>query len=110
MNAAATSLQHEDSELGASMRRRLAGFIATLRGAGFAIGHAETADAARVIASRAADRPDSLCAALRALLCSRQTELARFDDLFTAFWRGRGMRQAARIAAHGGQAKIPHRV
>src|SRR3984957_9825103 len=98
MNAAATSLQHENSEPGASMRRRLAGFVATLRGAGFAIGHAETADAARVIASPAADRPHGLCIALRALFCSRQTELARFDELFAAFWRGRGVRHAERLA------------
>jgi uncharacterized protein len=109
MNAAATPRQHEDSEPGALMRRRLAGFIATLRGAGFAIGHAESADAARVIASPGADRPESLCPALRALFCSRQTELARFEELFTAFWRGRGIRQATRIAAHGGQAKAPRR-
>jgi uncharacterized protein len=109
MNAAAAPVKRDDSEPGASMRRRLAGFVATLRGAGFAIGHAETADAARVIASPAAGRPDSLCAALRALFCSRQTELARFDELFAAFWRGRGIRQAMRIAAHGGQTKAPSR-
>jgi uncharacterized protein with von Willebrand factor type A (vWA) domain len=109
MNAATAPAKRDDSEPGASMRRRLAGFVATLRGAGFAIGHAETADAARVIASPAADRPDSLCAALRALFCSRQTELARFDELFAAFWRGRGIRQVMRIAAHGGQTKAPRR-
>jgi uncharacterized protein with von Willebrand factor type A (vWA) domain len=109
MNAAAVHLQHEGSEPGASMRRRLAGFIATLRGAGFAIGHAESADATRVIASPESDRPGSLCAALRALFCSRQTELARFDELFAAFWRGQGARQATRIAAHGGLANAPRR-
>jgi uncharacterized protein with von Willebrand factor type A (vWA) domain len=43
------------------------------------------------------------------LFCSRQTELARFDELFAAFWRGRGIRKATRIAAHGGQAKAPRR-
>jgi uncharacterized protein with von Willebrand factor type A (vWA) domain len=109
MNTAAAPVKREDSEPGASMRRRLAGFVATLRGAGFAIGHAETADGARVIASPSADRPESLRAALRALFCSRQTELARFDELFAAFWRGRGMRQATRIAAHGEQARAPRR-
>ena len=83
MNAAAVPPKRDDSEPGASMRRRLAGFVATLRGAGFAIGHAETTDAARVIASPAAERPDGLCAALRALFCSRQTELARFDVFLT---------------------------
>jgi uncharacterized protein with von Willebrand factor type A (vWA) domain len=109
MNAGAAPLKRDDSEPGSSMRRRLAGFVATLRGAGFAIGHAETADAARVIASPAADRPHGLCTALRALFCSRQTELARFDELFAAFWRGRGVRQAMRIAVDGGRTKAPRR-
>jgi uncharacterized protein with von Willebrand factor type A (vWA) domain len=109
MNAGAAPLKRDDSEPGSSMRRRLAGFVATLRGAGFAIGHAETADAARVIASPAADRPHGLCIALRALFCSRQTELARFDELFAAFWRGRGVRQAMRIAVDGGRTKAPRR-
>jgi uncharacterized protein len=97
------------SEPGPSMRRRLAGFVATLRGAGFAIGQAETADAARLLASPAADRPDGLRAALRALFCSRQSELARFDELFAAFWRGRGAKQAMRVAAPGAPGKAPRR-
>ncbi|MGA2794261.1 MAG: hypothetical protein ABSE69_12155, partial [Roseiarcus sp.] len=109
MSAAPTLVQQHGFEPGASMRRRLAGFVNTLRGAGFAIGHAETADAARVLASPAADRPDSFRAALKALFCSRQTELARFDELFAAFWRGRGVRQAMRITTHGGPAQSPRR-
>lgn len=102
MSAAPILAQHAGFEPGASMRRRLAGFVDTLRGAGFAIGQAEATDAARVLGSPAADRPDSLRAALKALFCSRQAELARFDELFAAFWRGRGVRQAMRIAALGG--------
>jgi uncharacterized protein with von Willebrand factor type A (vWA) domain len=102
MSAALCLVRPDDREPGASMRRRLAGFADTLRGAGFAIGHAETADAARLLASPAADRPESLRAALRALFCSRQTDLARFDELFAAFWRGRGVRQATRTATQGG--------
>jgi len=109
MSAAPTLIQNHGFEPGVSMRRRLAGFVNTLRGAGFAIGHAETADAARLLASPAADRPDSFRAALRPLFCSRQTELTRFDELFAAFWRGRGLRQAMRIATHGGPAKSPRR-
>ena len=109
MTASPAHARPDPSEPGASMRRRLAGFVATLRGAGFAIGQAESADAARLLASAAADRPDTLRAALEALLCSRQTELARFDELFAAFWRGRGVKQAMRVAAAGAPGKAPRR-
>jgi uncharacterized protein with von Willebrand factor type A (vWA) domain len=109
MSAALTLVRQDDFEPGASMRRRLAGFVNTLRGAGFAVGHAETADAARLLASPVADRPESLRAALGALFCSRQTDLARFDELFAAFWRGRGLRHATRITTHGGPSKSPRR-
>jgi uncharacterized protein len=109
MSPALALPQFGGAEPGASMRRRLAGFVATLRGAGFAIGHAETADAARLLASPAADRPESFHAALRALLCSRHTELTRFDELFAAFWRGFGMRQATRIATQGASTKARRR-
>jgi len=72
---------------GPAMRRRLAGFIAALRGAGFVVGQAEAQDAARLIAGPLADRPESLRAGLRALFASRRSDLARFDALFDAFWR-----------------------
>jgi uncharacterized protein with von Willebrand factor type A (vWA) domain len=109
MTASLAFARPDPSEPGASMRRRLAGFVASLRGAGFAIGQAETADAARLLASSVADRSDSLRAALSALFCSRQTDLARFDELFAAFWRGRGMKQAMRIATQGASSKSPNR-
>ncbi len=109
MGAALAMLRDDGFEPGAAMRRRLAGFVATLRGAGFAIGHAEVADAARLLASPIADRPDSLHAALKALVSSRHSDLARFDELFQAFWRGRGARQAVRVSAQGGGAKSPRR-
>ena len=50
----------EGSGPGPAMRRRLAGFVMTLRGAGFVIGQAEAQDAARLIAAplgRAARKP-----------------------------------------------------
>jgi uncharacterized protein with von Willebrand factor type A (vWA) domain len=105
MSATLSPAQGDGFEPGASMRRRLAGFVNTLRGASFAIGHAETADAARLLASPIADRPESLRAAFKALFCSRQTDLGRFDELFLAFWRGRGLRQATRVAAPGAPSK-----
>ena len=88
---------------GAGMRRRLAGFARTLRGAGFSVGRSETGDAARVIASPLADRPERLRAALKALLASNRSEYERFDELFDAFWRGRGVKRAhAMVTTLGG--------
>jgi uncharacterized protein len=91
------------------MRRRLAGFVMTLRGAGFVVGQAEAQDAARLMTAALADRPESLRAAMRALFASRRSDFARFDELFDAFWRARGVRQAVRIDAQGLAARSPRR-
>jgi uncharacterized protein with von Willebrand factor type A (vWA) domain len=98
------SLLLQETPLGHGMRRRLAGFVHTLRAAGFAVGRAETGDAARVIASPLADRPDRLRGALRALFASNRGEHKRFDDLFDAFWRGRGVKRAVMAEATGAAA------
>src|SRR5271154_4773000 len=92
---------------GPAMLKRLAGFAQTLRGAGFAIGHAELLDAARILATPLAERPEWLRAALKALFCSRHSDLARFDELFGAFWRGRGAKRASRISAQGIASRSP---
>jgi uncharacterized protein with von Willebrand factor type A (vWA) domain len=74
------------------MRRRLAGFVRTLRENGFKLGLAETGDALRILASPAVQRPASLQPALKALFCATRSDWERFDDIFAAYWRGRGMR------------------
>lgn len=84
---------------GPAMRRRLAGFVLTLRDAGFVIGQAEAQDAARLIAGPLADRPEGLRAAMQALFASRQSDLVRFDELFDAYWRARGVKSLVRIDA-----------
>jgi uncharacterized protein len=94
---------------GPAMRRRLAGFVLTLRDAGFVIGQAEAQDAARLIAAPLAERPESLRTAMRALFASRRSDFARFDELFDAFWLVRGVRQAVRIDAEGLAARSPRR-
>ena len=94
---------------GPAMRKRLAGFAQTLRGAGFAIGHAELQDAARILATPLAERPERLRAALKALFSSRHSDLARFDELFDAFWRGRGAKRAKRITAQGLASRSPRK-
>src|SRR5271168_1033117 len=84
---------------GPAMRKRLAGFVVTLRDAGFVIGQAEAQDAARLMAGPLAERPEGLRAAMRALFASRRFDLMRFDELFDAFWRGRGVKSVVRIDA-----------
>lgn len=84
--------------IGASIRRRLAGFARTLRDNGFKVGLTETRDALSILASPAAARPSSLKPALRALFCATHSDWDRFDEIFDAFWRGRGMRQARTLS------------
>ena len=91
------------------MRRRLIGFVHTLREAGFAIGRAETSDAARIIASPLADRPERLRGALKALFASNRGECQRFDELFDAFFRGRGVKRATRVETKNEGAKTSRR-
>ena len=86
------------SEIGRGARARLAAFVATLRDNGFLVGLGETQDALRIMASAAADRPSLLREAFKALFCSRHDEWVRFDEIFDAFWRGRGMKLAVRAA------------
>jgi len=94
---------------GPAMRKRLSGFVVTLRDAGFVIGQAEAQDAARLMSSPMAERPERLRAAMRTLFASRRTELARFDELFDAFWRGRGVKSAVKINAEALAARSPRR-
>ena len=81
-----------------SARRRLAGFVRTLRENGFKVGLAETRDALAIFASPAAVRPASLKPALRALFCATHSDWERFDEIFDAYWGGRHMRQRQVLA------------
>jgi len=91
--------------IGAIMRRRLAGFARTLRDNGFAVGLAETRDALAVLASPAALRPALLRPALRALFCATRSDWERFDEIFAAYWQGRGMRRVQRVAGTPGESR-----
>jgi uncharacterized protein with von Willebrand factor type A (vWA) domain len=100
----------DESAIGAAMRRRLAGFVQTLRANGFKLGFAETADAAAILASPAAARPSSLKPALRALLCATHGDWQRFDAIFDAYWHARGVRPAllrgASAPGHGAPQRM----
>jgi uncharacterized protein with von Willebrand factor type A (vWA) domain len=91
--------------IGANTRRRLAGFVRTLRDNGFAVGLAETRDALTVFASPAAARPELLKPALRALFCATRSDWERFDEIFDAYWQGRGVRRVQRTAGAPGESR-----
>ncbi len=80
--------------LGVAIRRRLAGFVRTLRDNDFAVGLAETKDALAILASPEARRPASLQMAFRALFCAGLADWQKFGEIFQAYWLGRGMRRA----------------
>jgi uncharacterized protein with von Willebrand factor type A (vWA) domain len=82
-----------DPALGAQAAERIAAFANVLRANGFALGLAESRDALAVLASPAGRRPALLKPALRALFSATREDWRRFDELFDAFWRGKGMRR-----------------
>jgi uncharacterized protein with von Willebrand factor type A (vWA) domain len=85
-------------DAGPRMLLRLAGFTATLRDNGFAIGSMEAADAARILASPLADRPARLGEAFRALFCSDAEEWRKFDEIFAAYWLNRGVKRVVKLS------------
>ena len=94
---------------GAPARRRLAAFARTLRDNGFKIGLAETTDALETLAAPLATRPSTLKPALRSLFCARHSDWERFDEIFDAFWQGRGVRRARMLAGAALQSQAPAR-
>src|SRR6516164_2847954 len=90
-------------------RRRLAGFARALRDNGYRVGLAETRDALRVLTSAAAVRPTSLKPAFRALFCATHSDWERFDEIFDAYWREQGFRQARALSGAMTEGRAPQR-
>jgi uncharacterized protein with von Willebrand factor type A (vWA) domain len=107
MSAAAVSTSGDG--VGEPARRRLAGFERTLRDNGFKIGLAETGDALEILAAPLAVRPSTLKPALRSLFCATHSDWERFDEIFEAFWQGRGVHQARTLAASALESSAPAR-
>jgi uncharacterized protein with von Willebrand factor type A (vWA) domain len=107
MSAAATSRPGES--VGGPTRRRLAAFCRVLRQNGFKVGLAETRDALALLCLPLAARPSALKPALRALFCATHSDWERFDDLFDAFWRGRGLRQTRTLTGSPTDGRAPLR-
>ena len=74
----------------APLTARVAGFVAHLRRNDFEVGPAETESALRVLARGAAPTLVEARRRLKILLAGRRSEWERFDDLFEAWWIGRG--------------------
>jgi uncharacterized protein with von Willebrand factor type A (vWA) domain len=93
-----TAISTSGEGIGLPTRRRLAGFARTLRENGFKVGLAETSDALAILTASLAARPSALKPALRALFCATHSDWQRFDEIFDAYWQGRGVRQARTLA------------
>jgi uncharacterized protein with von Willebrand factor type A (vWA) domain len=89
------------------MRHRLAGFAHTLRDNGFAVGLAETRDGLAILSSPAARRLSTLQPALRAFFSATRSDWQRFDEIFAAFWTGRGVRRVQVVSSGAANAKAP---
>ncbi|HMN72946.1 MAG TPA: VWA domain-containing protein [Rhodoblastus sp.] len=78
---------------------KLAAFLNVLRGNSFHVGLQESCDAAAAMSSHLAAQPELLRSAFKHIFASRKSEWERFDGVFDAFWRGRGVRSRSRV--HG---------
>src|SRR6202167_824673 len=97
---------HAGYGVGSSGRRR---FARPLRDNGFKVGLAETGDALAVLTSPAARRASSLKPAFRSLFCATHSDWERFDEIFDAFWHGRGMRQRTTLSGAPRESRAPAR-
>ena len=92
-----------DGSGGGLLARRIVGFVRLLRDNGFAAGPGESMDALRLARGCNLGDPAALRGGLRALLCASRVDWRRFEELFDAYWLGRGMKRAA-LTGPGGEA------
>ena len=86
---------------------RIADFSRLLRRHDFAVGLAESADAARITAELGIERPAQLRQAFKALYCSRASDWKQFDALFDSHWLGKGMKRLMRVGGSTAQSARP---
>jgi uncharacterized protein with von Willebrand factor type A (vWA) domain len=82
----------EIDEVSRLVSTKLAGFLKTLRDAGFAVGLHEGRDAAALMAAGYVEKPSLLRSAFKHLFSARKTDWEKFDGLFDAFWLGKRVR------------------
>ncbi|MEP4770867.1 MAG: VWA domain-containing protein [Roseibium sp.] len=85
-------------DMGAAVRYRLAGFVRSLRDSGYKVGLAETQDAVTLLNSPTIRRPHKLREAFRTLFCGRLSDWKKFDELFDAYWIGKGVKSGIKVS------------
>ncbi|MEP2704047.1 MAG: VWA domain-containing protein [Roseibium sp.] len=85
-------------DIGAAVRYRLAGFVRSLRDSGYKVGLAETQDAVTLLNSPTIRRPHKLREAFRTLFCGRLSDWKKFDELFDAYWIGKGVKSGIKVS------------
>ncbi|MEM9632789.1 MAG: VWA domain-containing protein [Pseudomonadota bacterium] len=85
-------------DIGTALRLRLTGFVHSLRDSGFKVGLAETNDALALLCSPLSKRSHSLKSAFRALFCGRLSDWKKFDELFDAYWSGKGVKTGIKVS------------
>ena len=81
---------------------RVSGFMAHLRRSGFLVGPAETELVLSVLAAGQFPGAVTIRLALKTLLSDNREQWARFDELFDAYWFGRGLMVVAPAQAEAG--------
>lgn len=92
------TLTLSSEEIGAALRQRLAGFVRSLRDSGFKVGLAETRDALLLLQSPAVRKAHTLKRAFRSLFCGRLSDWKVFDELFDAYWAGKGVKSGVKVS------------
>ncbi|MFS8115347.1 VWA domain-containing protein [Rhizobium jaguaris] len=99
MSCCDTLLTADDmNEFSRLVAKRLAAFLRTLRDNAFAVGLKEGQDAASLMQTEMATRPELLRSAFKHLFCARKADWDRFDGVFDAFWLGKHLRSRAIVS------------
>jgi uncharacterized protein len=87
------------AEQGNKVVARLTAFVNTLRSQQFVVGTSETEDAAKLLSSDIGLQSPRTQQALKALFSGCHSDWSRFDEIFNAFWFGKGVKAAVRSNA-----------
>jgi uncharacterized protein with von Willebrand factor type A (vWA) domain len=108
MSCCGTSANYDEiDEVSRFVAGRLAAFLATLRDNGFAVGLHEGQDAASLMTSGYASRPNLLRSAFKHLFSARKSDWDKFDGLFDAFWLGKRLRSRSVTSGSAKAANNP---
>jgi uncharacterized protein with von Willebrand factor type A (vWA) domain len=97
----------EIDEVSRLVSTKLAGFLATLRDNGFAVGLQEGQDAASLMAAGYAAKAGLLRSAFKHLFSARKSDWEKFDGLFDAFWFGKRLRSRSMTMGSAKAANNP---